>query len=418
MNRILPAILAAALLSVAAAQESTHPGVTETVLYSFQGGTDGENPYSALVADAAGNLYGTTQRGGTNISQGGTVFRVSPNGTGGWDENVLHVFQSNRDGDSPVCTLVIDAHGNLYGTAPMGGPNHAGTVFEMTPTGNGKYAFRMLYSFTNGSDGAVPYWGVILDKAGNLYGTTSLAGAYSYGTVFKLSRQPDGIFTFSVLHSFAGPPADGVSPTGLTFDAHGNIFGTTAEGGLYNNGVIFELSRGSGWSQSILYSFTGGTDGGYPGAAPAFGPDGSLYGTTQLGGDITTCGYESYGCGTVYRLTHTTSGWTETVLYPFEGGADGDYPVSQIAFDSSGNLYGTTALGGSTNCANGCGTVFEMRRSGGTWTYNQIYQLQGGSSDGISPAAGLTLDSSNNLFGTAIQGGTSNFGTVFEIPAP
>lgn len=422
MNRIslvgVAPVFVAALLSAASAQQiSTQSPSTlsEAVLYSFQGGSDGENPYSALVIDAAGNLYGTTQRGGNISWQAGTVFRVSPNGSGGWNETVLHVFQNKRDGDSPVSTLALDAHGNLYGTAGQGGPGGVGTVFQMTPSGNGKYAFRTLYSFTNGTDGAFPYSGVILDKAGNLYGTTSGAGAYSFGTVFKLTRQPGGSFAFGVLHAFAGPPADGYSPYGLAFDASGNLYGTTAAGGVYNSGTIFELFRGTGWSESILYSFTGGTDGGTPAAAPAFGPDDNLYGTTQLGGDITTCGVESYGCGTVYELKHTSSGWIETALYSFQGGTDGDYPVSQIAFNTFGNLYGTTDEGGSSNCANGCGTVFEMIREGSSWDYRQLYQFQGGPSDGTGSAAGLALDSSNNLFGTSQIGGANNFGTVFEI---
>ena len=388
------------------------------ILYNFQGGSDGEDPFSALTLDPAGNLYGTTQRGGISRTYGGTVFRISPNGNSGWDETVLHVFQGKPDGQQPFCNIAIDAHGNLYGTTPVGGPNQDGVVFQLIPKGDGTYLFRTLYAFTGGTDGAGPYRGVIIDKAGNLYGTTNFDGANSYGTVFKLTRQPGGTFAFSVIHNFGGP-GDGISPYALIFDAHGNIYGATDEGGLYNRGVVFELARDQGWSETILYSFTGELDGGTPNAAVTLGPDGNLYGTTLQGGNITTCGY-SVGCGTVYELTHSSnSGWTEKILFRFSGGIYGQFPLSQIAFDSFGNLYGTASEGGNLSCGNGngCGIVFQMTPSGEDWTYNQLYSFSGGSLDGASPNAGVTIDNANNLYGTTTLGGTYGDGTVYEIPA-
>jgi hypothetical protein len=312
----------------------------------------------------------------------------------------------------------MDAHGNLYGTTPTGGLYGHGTVYQLLLNTRGTYQFKTLYYFSGGSDGGGGYNAVIIDKAGNLYGATNFGGAYSYGTVFRLARQSAGTYVFSVIYNF-GAPGDGVSPTGLVFDSFGNIFGTTAQGGAYSNGVVFELARGAGgtWTENILYSFTGTTDGGYPEAGPIFDKHGALYGTTNLGGNSTTCGYATYGCGTVYQLKRSAgSNWTFTNLHLFDGGNDGQYPISPIAFDSFGNLNGTTAGGGNLQCFGGCGTVFQMSRSAGSWTYSQVYAFQGGTNDGASPY-GLTVDGANSLYGATNSGGAEGYGVVYEIPS-
>ena len=264
---------------------------------------------------------------------------------------------------------------------------------------------------------------MILDKYGNLYGRARSGGAYAYGTVFKLTRQPNGSFIFSVLHSFTGND-DGSDPFGLVSDPLGNIYGTTAGGGPSNNGVVFELTRAPGgvWTESILYTFTGGSDGGVPQAALVLDKYGNLYGTTYAGGGSRNCALGA-GCGTVFQLKRSGSTWAENVLYSFqgitdEGGTDGEYPISPLVFDSAGNLYGTTSLGGSLACpAFGCGTVFKLTHSAGNWTYQQIHAFQN-TPDGEYPNSGLTTDSANNLYGTCTQGGAEGLGIVYEISFP
>jgi hypothetical protein len=293
-------------------------------------------------------------------------------------------------------------------------------VFQLVPKANGGYQYRVLYSFTGGDDGSAPYSGVIVDKTGNVYGTTNFAGANSYGTIFELARQSNGSYIFSVIHDFAGYPSDGVTPVGLIFDKFGNIYGATNNGGAGNNGTVFELTKGTNgvWAYSILYSFKfnfTGASGGGPEAPTQFDKFGNLYGTTGSGG---SCSWSTYGCGIVYKLKRSSGAtWTESVLYTFQGGSDGAFPQSQVVFDSAGNLYGTTSNGGgSSDCFEGCGTVFKMSYSAGTWSNTQLHAFQGQSSgDGSDPTSGLVVDSLNNLYGTTNGGGLYGSGTVFEV---
>jgi uncharacterized repeat protein (TIGR03803 family) len=334
------------------------PSGTFTVLYSFTGGSDGANPRAGLIADAAGSLYGTTISGGVSCGElphgCGTVFQLTPSGT----LNVLHSF-TGSDGSQPFAALVADAAGNLYGTTYGGGatascdpPNGCGTVFKLAPSG----ILTVLYSFTGSSDGAYPFGALVADAAGNLYGTTTLGGATAScnppsgcGTVFELVASG----SLTVLHSFTGFfGSDGSSPyAGLIADATGKLYGTTFGGGAYGHGTVFELAPSG--ILTVLYSFTGDSDGAYPYASLIADATGNLYGMTGSGG--------AYGYGTVFELA--PSGIL-TVLYSFTGDSDGAYPYAGLIADwVAGNLYGTTTLGGATASCNppyGCGTVFQL----------------------------------------------------------
>jgi uncharacterized repeat protein (TIGR03803 family) len=329
------------------------PDGTVTVLHKFVGGKDGYDPSSGLIADSRGNLYGLTIAGGDGDKPFGlgTVFKLASDGT----ESILYAFKGGtNDGSNPVGSLLADSQGNFYGTTMQGGANDQGSVFELAADGTES----VLYSFQNGSDGAEPVGGVIADSQGNLYGTTFTGGLGTGGTVFKLA--PNG--TETILYSFDPGNSYGSNPNaGLIIDKNGNLFGTTANGGnagscLVGCGTIFEIA--SDGSFTVLYRFTGGSDGGNPYAPLLEDKKGNFYGTTVSGG---TCG--GYGCGVVFELS---SGGTETPLYSFTGKDDGDGPGAAVIADKHGNLFGTAEEGGQT-CPNyifqtGCGTVFEIKR--------------------------------------------------------
>jgi uncharacterized repeat protein (TIGR03803 family) len=424
-------------------------GGLEQVLYAFQGGNDGEAPSGVLIFDSSGNLYGTTVSGGGGpCSQGcGAVFELSPNGSGGWTETILYSFQGGNDGESPSTGLIFDQAGNLYGTTAAGGSYDYGTAFKLSNNGGGGWAETVLYVFgTNGgsSDGEQPD-GVIFDKSGNLYGTTAGGGnplcdfdsAYC-GTVFALTPNGSGGWTENIIYKFSG--SDGWEPNGgLIFDQSGNLYGTTQQGGsgpCFNPdnpgcGTAFELSpNGSGgWTGATLHNFGENiTDGMLPDGGMIFDQSGNLYGTTQWGGTPDeACAYGGGGgggslCGTVFELSPNGSGgWTESVLYSFQAGNDGEYPSPGLIFDQAGNLYGTTIEGGSctSDPTYGCGTLFKLSPNGsGGWTESIRYRFPGGSS-GSSPAAGVILDQTGDFYGTTYAGGSgcggSGCGVVYEV---
>ena len=318
--------------------ELTPDGVEE-VLYSFSSkNKGGYGPYAGLVRDANGNLFGTTEFGG--VHNHGTVFQVTPTAT----ETVLHAFSGYPyDGGRPAAGLVQDGQGNLYGTTFQGGAARKGTVFKVTPAG----AETAIYSFgpKSSGDGENPFGGLILDAEGNLYGSTFEGGRFhgchypgvaGCGIVFEVS--PTGQETR--LYAFAGEKNnDGAEPVGgLLRDAQGNLYGTTLEGGTVDLGTVFKLALGG--TETVLYSFMGGADGALPEAGLVSDAQGNLYGTTSMGGGS---GCQGYGCGTVFKMTPDG---TETVLYRFTGGVDGGYPLAPLVFDGQGNLYGTTMSGG------------------------------------------------------------------------
>jgi uncharacterized repeat protein (TIGR03803 family) len=342
------------------------------VLYSFLGGrTDGANPFAGLISDGAGNLYGTTGNGGTTGLGYGLIFKLSPNGSGGWNETILHKFVDNIDGANPYGTLLMDAAGNLFGTAHGGGDPHCGSgcgvVFEFSPNATGGWRETLLHSFTGGNDGYHPSAGLISDAAGNLYGTASQGGANNgSGVVFRLSNS-SGHWQYRVLHTFHN--SDGQFPaTPLVMDGSGNLFGTTSAGGNLNQcihsgcGVVFELTPTStgGWKETLVHTFEDGLDGAIP-SGLIFDNAGNLYGTTEQGGNTSLCRGNADGCGVAFELSPSSGRWIETVLHTFDPNAtpgDGMEPQAGLIFDSAGNLYGTTPIGG----ANGFGTVFEISK--------------------------------------------------------
>ncbi|MGH6889918.1 MAG: choice-of-anchor tandem repeat GloVer-containing protein [Rhizomicrobium sp.] len=256
------------------------PDGTFTVLYSFRGGDDGAHPASALVRDGLGNLYGTTNDGGTGDN--GTIYKVAPDGT----ETVLHRFNGSGDGGNPVAGLIMDGNGNFYGAA-QAGPYGDGNVFRMSPSGK----LKVLYNF-RGGDGADPWGTLVMDTRGNLYGTTIIGGGADGGTVFELSAKGK----LNVLHSFGGG-ADGSGPGGIVRDANGNLYGETYNGGAFDKGTVFKIKPNG--LETVLYSFTGGSDGWSPSGTPLLGSNGKLYGATGLGG---ACNTSTNGCGVFFKL--------------------------------------------------------------------------------------------------------------------
>jgi len=387
---------------------------SEQALYAFAGGSDPKSPYAGLVFDKAGNLYGTTQLGGANSQ--GTVFEVTRNADGSWTENVLYSFTGSADGGQPSGGLIFDASGNLYGTTNFGGSGSCnlgcGTVFKLTPSSGG-WTESVLYTFTGGNDGREPYARLLSDSAGNLYGTTLFGGnvnsacSTGCGTVFKLTSA-SGSWTESVLYAFTGA-ADGASPyAALRFDSAGNLYGTAYADGAYASGVIFELTpASSGWTESVLHAFKGARDGKYSYGDVILDPAGNVYGTAFQGG--------SQGYGVVFELTPSSKGWQEKVLHSF-GNAPSANPVAGLVMDSTGNLYGTTFAGGNqTACGTTCGTAFKLSPSTtGAWTYKAIYVF-GQGTDGYHPSGDLILDPAGNVYGTTQAGGAQGSGLVFEI---
>ena len=383
-------------------------------LYKFKGGKDGNSPQAGLVFDQAGNLYGTTVF--DRAYPHGTVFELTPNPDGSWKESVLYTFTGGNDGRKPYAGLIFDQAGNLYGTTSGAGTYGHGVVFKLTPKSDGSWTESVLYSFTGGNDGFAPFAGLIFDRAGNLYGTTFGGGIFNCGgggcgVVFKLTPNADGSWTESVLHSFLA--SDGTYPeAGLIFDAAGNLYGTTISGGADNGGTVFKLTPKSdgSWTESVLYSFTGGNDGRESRAGVIFDQAGSLYGTTQLGGS---------GVGVVFKLTpNANGGWTEKVLHQFTGGKDGAGPVAGVIFDQAGSLYGTTTEGGNLNCGSGrgCGVVFKLTpNSNGGWTESVLHAFIDRA--GAFPWAGVIFDAAGNLYGTTYGDRLSGTppGSVFEI---
>lgn len=398
------------LLSVALPESQAQ---TFQVLHTFHG-TDGANPVAPVTLDKAGNIYGTTQAGGAGkcTSMGcGTAFVLNKAG----EEIALHSFDGT-DGYQPGGGLLRDSGGNLFGTAGGGDDTNAcggsdgggcGVAFRFSPRGR-----EVEYKFQGMPDGWGPAGSLAEDAAGNLYGTTSLGGEHGLGTVYKISSKTG---KESVLYNFTGG-SDGCYPYGVILDSANNVYGVASEGGsgFCNSGVgvVFEVNPAG--NETVLHIFGGG-DGANPSSVLTFDSSGNLYGTTQNGGTSDQCGFS--GCGTVFELSPVQGGgWSEQVLYSFcslPQCTDGERPLyGPLVIDTSDNLYGTTYFGGH----NDNGVVFELNAAGNE---NVIYTFSGGS-DGDGPAAGLAMDSLGELYGTAQVGGASCYarytcGTVFKI---
>lgn len=459
-------LLLIGVMTTAVAQAQVLSNYAFTALYDFTGGNDGQYPVAGLIQDSAGNLYGTTI-----YTFWGVVFEVS---TGG-GETVLYSFCTSGswpcpDGAQPSSTLVADSAGNLYGTASYGGANNAGVVFELSPApsgdvcpsgtyqGNG-WCETVLYSFTGAADGSYPVSKLILDSTGNLYGTTQGSALYGgsgsnvCGSVFELSPSAGGAWTENTLHDFPGlagltpPPGstqvlgDGCYPAaGLVMDSSGNLYGVTEYGGFcdtlndgcfsYNppiigSGAVYELSPGQGgaWTETVLYrfglaSYPSDLDGAIPESDLIFS-GGSLYGTAS-GGGVPSTG--TPGQGTVFQLSPSSGGtWTESTLYTFTGGTDGCNPYAGVTADSKGNLYGTTYSCGNSASDNYSGSVYELSppASGNTWTETTLYDFLGdadGDVDGANPSGVVFIDAKGNLYGTSSCENCSYLaGSVWEL---
>jgi len=262
---------------------SSSEGWTQSVLYTFLGGeTDGAYPLSGVIRGTAGDLYGTADGGGVN-SNDGVVFEIL-NSSGNWSEDILYEFTDGRDGAAPYSPLVFDASGNLYGTAINGGVYGNGTIYKLIPGSDG-WAEETLYAFTGGDNGYTPTSGVSLDAAGNAYGVTAYGGLDAVGNVYKLTPTHNGYWNFSTVHNFTGG-ADGGDPQSRpVIDQSGNLYGTTAFGGAYQYGTVYKLALTNGaWKETVLHNFTGGDDGAYPYAGLSIDSAGTLYGTAIQGG--------------------------------------------------------------------------------------------------------------------------------------
>jgi uncharacterized repeat protein (TIGR03803 family) len=414
---------------------------SEKTLYDFTGGSDGGNPLGGVIRDSSGNLYGTTEHGGSGYAEDcnpnygcGAVFEVSPS-DGSWKERVLYSFCASSgcpDGEFPKAGLVFDSLGNLYGTTFAGGVNGSGVVFELAHGSHG-WSEEVLYNFCSipGDpegclDGAEPNAGVVFDSNGNLYGTTEIGGASTGaggGVVFELSPGTLG-WEETVVYPFCYGCIGGQPEGGVTLDAAGNLYGTTNLGGnancanTYTCGTVYELSPASsgGWTYVDLYNFCpvkGCTDGALPYGNLVIDSAGNLYGTASA--------YGPNGGGVAYELSPTASGfWDENVLHSFcssKNCADGSSPTTGMVFNSAGNLYGTTSAGGT-----GIGGVaFELLFKLGAWHEAVLHDFCTAlpCSDGGQPTGTLTLDPKGNLYGASSGYGGGNAeggsGAVFKL---
>lgn len=421
---------------------------TYTNLFSFSNST-GTNPYSGVTLDAQGDLFGTTELGGSDnegtiyelvkgtdgsytyvnlISSGGTfatpysgvtldsqgdlfgtltanggetVYELVKGSSGGYTYNKTNLVTESFPSGFSAAGVVFDAQGNLFGITAGGGANNQGSAFELTKGTGGSYAYTNLFSFGN-SDPDYSITGVKQDAQGNLYGASTLGGADGFGTVFELVKGPSGAYTYTTLLSFNG--INGMNPNaGVTLDAQGDLFGTTTFGGNHYDGEVYELVYGSGgtYTYSNLFSFNG-TNGKNPRSGVILDAKGDLFGTTSNGG--------AYGNGTVFELAKEASGtYSYTDLFSFDG-SDGSEPAAEVTLDSQGDLFGTTYEGGEY----GDGTLFELaKETNGVYSYVNLLSFNG--ANGAQPEATVTLDAQGDLFGTTYKGGATNDGTVFEL---
>jgi uncharacterized repeat protein (TIGR03803 family) len=391
---VVPFTLIAIFLFLAAVSQPAQ-SQTYNVIHNFTNkGSDGANPYGGPVLDAKGNLFGTTYLGGAYGN--GSIYRLLRVGSS-WTYSSLYNFRFLPDGAAPgFGDLTIAPDGALFGTTEAGGSGYFGTVFEICAC---KGREVQIHEFGFGTDGGQPIGGVVLDSAGNLYGSTSLGGTYGNGTVFKETRS-GSTWTESSIYNFTGGKDGASPPAGVTLDAHGDLYGTTSFGGAHNYGVVYKLSPSStGWIQTVLHTFHGRSDGQYPVGGVVFDEAGNLYGTTFDGG--------VNGGGIVYEMSPSDKGWKFSVLYSFAGIYGGPYNKLTLA---NGSIYGSTEADG----ANGMGSVFKLTPSNGGWTFTDLYDFVGGV-EGAGSYGSVAVDRDGNVFGVTNFGGTYNQGLVFEI---
>ncbi len=382
---------------------------SERVIYSFTGSADGATPYSPLIFDKQGNLYGTTYAGGANNL--GTVFKLSAV-NGKWTETVIHSFAGYpNDGSGPESGLVFDQAGNIYGTTWAGGKDAAGTVFKLARQTNGTYKQNILYSFECcfGSDDAQnPRSAVFLDGADTIYGVTQYGGnvilcyddEVGCGTFFKLTHDSTG-WHETILYNFAQTP-DGALPwSPLVRDKAGNFYNATLFGGSFDYGgtiVKFAPDSNGGWTESVV--FTDETDDSEGMMGVALDNSGNMYVVGGAG---------------VFKLTPSSSGgFTATKIYAFGGRPAPSNPYAGVTISNSGVLYGTSAWGGGGTCSAGCGTVYQLKETNGQWTETNLYNFAN-PANGDAPEAAVILDSKGSLYGTTPSGGKYGYGTVYEV---
>jgi uncharacterized repeat protein (TIGR03803 family) len=397
------AVLAAVALTVLVTSTRA-VGQTGTVLYNFTStGSAGSYPNLSLAFDGAGNIYGTTTS---------AVFKLTPKVGGGWTERTLHVFRGAPDGSTPAGGVVLDAAGNVYGLTMLGGRGNGGTAYELIHSATGQYTEKILHHFGLNQDGHMLFGAPTLDASGNLYGTTQLGGTDNAGTVFELVPTSEGPWTEKILHNFT-LGGDGTNPVvKVIFDSAGNLYGTTGNGGSQNGGTAYRLSPqpDGSWTETVLYSFPfiQPSSSSEPDGGLLLDNAGNIYGATINGG--------THGVGVVYELSPQADGsWSETILHNFNSlGTDGFNAFTSLIFDKAGNLYGATMSGGVGQGRDGKGTVFELSpQTDGTWTESMLFSFDG--ADGESPQwGGLTMDPSGNIYGGAF-GGANGVGVVFEL---
>lgn len=419
MTRLIPFLCAAVLVHIG------HASATTINIVKEFDGTNGSNPRAGLTRDFAGHLYGTTMSGGTKGA--GTVFRLnSPQAPSTvWSITTLFSFPdfaSTGIMGPQGGRLFRDTSGRLYGATygvdcnPSG--NH-GTAFRVTPPGAAGLGWTTEFTgWFRGTDGSTPSGGLIADGAGDLYGTTVCGGLYGYGTAYKMTRPTTaaGKWGRTTIHDFDTTQGRNPRGAGLVGDGFGNVYGTTAYGGIYGNGTVFRLSpptiSGGKWTASTLVDFAG-SDGALPAGALIRDRSGIFYGTTWSGG--------TSGGGTVFSLTPPAAGsttWTLLTLANFDM-ATGARPLGALALGPTGDLYGAARIGGSCSTsqqASGCGVIFRLTKSAGSptgWSKSNLVVFDG--TNGAWPNGDLLVDGAGKLYGTTFYGGASDRGVVFEI---
>jgi len=328
------------------------PAGAHTVLYDFTGGADGGEPYKGVTLDAEGNLYGTAVTGGGGSCEGGcgVVYKLSNSG-GTWNQTVIHTF-TGSDGSGPGSPVAIDKNGDVFGTTPTGGANGIGVVYQLRED-VGAWKFRVIHTFTGGDDGGGGSASrLLIDAAGNLFGVCTVGGANGFGTVFEMSLH-QGLWQLTTLYAFKDSPDGALPYGGLIADKAGNFYGTTYYAGANDLGTVYQLTKINGaWTERVLYSFQGGSDGGSPISTLVADAAGNLYGTTSEGG-AAAC-----GCGTIFKMSRDSTGkWSETVAYRFPGTPQPGFAYNGLVADPSGIFYGATVHGGSGND----GAIYKFR---------------------------------------------------------
>ena len=377
------------------------------VIYSFAGANDGEYTDTDLVIDSAGNLYGTSVQGGA--FGGGTVFRLTPSGNG-WIHTVLYSFTGGADGGEPYKGVTLDVQGNLYGTAVTGGTGSCeggcGVVYKLTNSG-GSWSQSVIHYFSGGNDGSGPGAGLTIDNHGNLYGMAPTGGANGLGVIYRLNPDTSGNWKFKVIHTFTGGTDGATGSAGRLLLHSGHLYGVATAGGANGKGAAFELtpSQAGEWNLNTIYAFKGQPDAGFPYGGLLLDASGNLYGTTYYDG--------ANNLGSVYQLSPAATGqWKEKVLYSFKGGRDGQNSISNLVFDAAGNLYGTTSEGGAA-CS--CGTIFKLAPgANGTWTETVVHRFHG-PPDGAFAYNGMVADSAGNFYGATVHGGTGDDGAIYKF---